>query len=82
MKAPKLSVMPKNQTKKEKRMAEIMEKIINYHYKEHQEFLDKLVATRASIEAVHGIKTNDMHWDVILTAYINKVFELVGQQVG
>lgn len=78
-KQPKLRVMPQKQTQKEKRMAKIMEKIINYEYKKHKPFIDVLTKARFFIEKAYGIGTMDQPWDMILSVYIKQQIEKENQ---
>lgn len=73
MKKPKLRVIPTKQTKKEKRMAEMLEKWINFEYEKHRDFVEALLRARMLIEKGYGIKTIDQPWNLVLQAYVNKI---------
>lgn len=72
MKQPKLRIRPVKQTKKEKQMAKLTEKWINFEYEKHKDFIEALWKARILIEQCYGIKTIDQPWELILQVYVNK----------
>jgi hypothetical protein len=71
MKKPRLKVIPKS--KGDKKKAKLMEKILQHQYEEHKDFIDRLTIARATLEAIYGIKTDDIIWEKILMSYLVKV---------